>query len=200
VLRCYDPDGMVLELVASDGDNRSGWDGVSSIPAEHAVRGLHSVTLTEASLEATASLLTDGMNMQVSSEGAARARFAMSDGAAGSLLDLSAVRASPGRQAGGTVHHIAFRVPDLETIALWQHELAEAGLPVTEIIDRQYFKSVYFREPGGVLFELATEAPGFDVDEPLLELGRTLKLPPWLEPSREQIEAALPPLPPIEDL
>lgn len=200
VLRFYDPDGMVIDLVATDGDTRSGWDGVSSIPAEHAVRGLHSVTLTEASLDATASLLTEGMSMTVTDETAQRARLAMAGGAPGSVVDLAAGRARPGLQAAGTVHHVAFRAPDLETIGRWRDELADAGMRVTEIIDRQYFRSVYFREPGGVLFELATEAPGFDVDEPLLELGKTLKLPPWLEPSREQIAAALPPLPPIEGL
>ncbi|MET0694884.1 MAG: ring-cleaving dioxygenase [Propionibacteriaceae bacterium] len=200
VLRFYDHDGMVIDLVASAGDQRSGWDGVSAIPAEHAVRGLHSVTLTEASLDATAALLTSGMSMTVAAEATDTARFAMAEGVAGSLVDLAAERTSPGRQAAGTVHHVAFRAPDLETIGLWRDELVEAGLRVTEILDRQYFKSIYFREPGGVLFELATEAPGFDVDEPLLELGRSLKLPPWLEPTREQIEAALPPLPSIENV
>jgi glyoxalase family protein len=99
-----------------------------------------------------------------------------------------------GLQAGGTVHHVAFRAPDLETMTAWQQELLGRGVSVTQILDRQYFKSIYFREPGGVLFEIATDAPGFAVDEPLLELGRHLKLPPWLEPDREQIAAALPPL------
>ena len=92
------------------------------------------------------------------------------------------------------MHHVAFRAPDLETMAGWQQELRYRGVQVTEILDRQYFKSIYFREPGGVLFEIATDAPGFAIDEPLLELGRHLKLPPWLEPSREQIAASLPPL------
>jgi hypothetical protein len=91
------------------------------------------------------------------------------------------------------VHHIAFRAPDGQTQARWRQELVDAGVQVTEIIDRQYFTSIYFREPGGVLREIATDQPGFTVDEPLLELGRSLKLPPWLEPNREQIEAALPP-------
>ena len=99
-----------------------------------------------------------------------------------------------GLQAGGTVHHIAFRAPDGETQARWRQELVDAGVQVTEIIDRQYFTSIYFREPGGVLLEIATDQPGFTVDEPLLELGRSLKLPPWLEPDRDQIAAALPPL------
>jgi glyoxalase family protein len=118
----------------------------------------------------------------------------MSGGPSGALVDvLSGVR-DRGLQAGGTVHHVAFRAPDLETMAGWQQELRSRGVQVTEILDRQYFKSIYFREPGGVLFEIATDVPGFAIDEPLLELGRNLKLPPWLEPSREQIAAGLPPL------
>jgi glyoxalase family protein len=92
------------------------------------------------------------------------------------------------------VHHIAFRVPDRAVQERWRAELVEAGLQVTEILDRRYFTSVYFREPGGVLLEIATDEPGFTTDEPLLELGRALRLPPWLEPDRAQIEAALPPL------
>ena len=85
-------------------------------------------------------------------------------------------------------------LPDLPTMENWQQQLLARGVPVTQIMDRQYFKSIYFREPGGVLFEIATDDPGFAVDEPLLELGRKLKLPPWLEPSRDQIEATLPPI------
>jgi len=189
-----DHDGMVLDLVASDGDSRSGWDGVGDIPAEHAVRGLHSVTLSEQVLDPTASMLTELLGMGVAAESAGAARFEMADGAAGALVDVFAGSDQRGLQAGGTVHHIAFRAPDLETMTRWQHELMAAGVRVTEIKDRQYFKSIYFREPGGVLFEIATDSPGFDVDEPLLELGRHLKLPPWLEPDREQIAASLPAL------
>ncbi len=92
------------------------------------------------------------------------------------------------------MHHIAMRAPDRETQARWRSELVEAGLSVTEILDRRYFTSIYFHEPGGVLLEIATDNPGFAVDEPLLELGRALRLPPWLEPDREQIQAALPPI------
>jgi glyoxalase family protein len=112
----------------------------------------------------------------------------------GAVVDVVAKRGDRGRQAGGTVHHIAFRAPDGETQKRWREQLVEAGVSVTEIVDRQYFTSIYFHEPGGVLLEIATDQPGFTVDEPLLELGRELKLPPWLEPSREQIAAALPPL------
>ena len=199
VLTLRDPDGMVLDLVASDGDARSGWDGVADIPADRAVRGLHSVTLSERSLDPTASLLTDLLGMG-STEGSGRSRFAMATGsalgagAAGALVDVAPGVLERGRQAGGTVHHVAFRAPDLETMTQWQHTLLDLGVAVTDIRDRQYFKSIYFREPGGVLFEIATDEPGFATDEPLLELGRSLKLPPWLEPSREQIARALPPL------
>jgi glyoxalase family protein len=118
----------------------------------------------------------------------------MSGAAEGTAVDVLPSNASRGVQAAGTVHHIAFRAPDGETQAKWRLELLEAGVQVTEILDRQYFTSIYFREPGGVLLEIATDQPGFTVDEPLLELGQHLKLPPWLEPNREQIQASLPAL------
>jgi glyoxalase family protein len=102
--------------------------------------------------------------------------------------------APQGLVAAGTVHHIAWRAPDDPTQARWRGEIVESGVQVTDIIDRQYFHSIYFREPGGVLFEIATDPPGFTKDEPLLELGRALKLPPWLEPRREQIRQSLPEL------
>lgn len=194
VLSFLDPDGMVIELVAAPGDLRSGWDGVASIPSEHAVRGLHAITLSERLLDPSMQMLTEMLGMRLGGEQPDRARFAMGEGHSGMLVDLAADRGEPGLQAGGTVHHVAFRAPDLATMTRWQGELIEAGVSVTEIRDRQYFKSIYFREPGGVLFEIATDAPGFDIDEPLLELGRALKLPPWLEPNRAQITAALPPL------
>lgn len=192
VLTLRDPDGLALELVASDGDARSGWDGAGRVPAEHAVRGLHSVTMSERALEPTAGMLAGILGMQSGADSGDRARFAMADGGPGAVVDVTAVGGLRGLQAGGTVHHIAFRVPDRPTQQLWRDELAAAGVSVTEIIDRQYFTSIYFREPGGVLLEIATDTPGFDVDEPLLELGRSLKLPPWLEPDRDQIRAALP--------
>jgi glyoxalase family protein len=132
--------------------------------------------------------------MNLTAEDGDRVRFGMSGGDSGALVDVLGGVRDRGLQAGGTVHHVAFRAPDLETMTAWQQELIANGVRVTQIMDRQYFKSIYFREPGGVLFEIATDAPGFAVDEPLLELGRNLKLPPWLEPSREQIAASLPPL------
>ena len=192
VVGLRDPDGMRLDLVAAPGDTRSGWDGVADIPADRAVRGLHAVTLSERLLDPSAEMLTGLLGMQLGGEEGDRTRFAMAGGAAGTLVDVEAGRRDRGLQAGGTVHHVAFRAPDLATMTRWQGELMAAGVAVTDVRDRQYFKSIYFREPGGVLFEIATDAPGFDIDEPLLELGRALKLPPWLEPTREQIAAALP--------
>lgn len=192
VLTFSDPDGLVIDVVSAPGDRRSGWDGVASVPAEHAVRGLHSVTMSEAIPEHTAAMLSGLLGMDLAGEDGDRARFAMADGGAGAVVDVAADARPRGLQAGGTVHHIAFRAPDQETQARWRTELVDAGLEVTEIIDRQYFTSIYFHEPGGVLLEIATDQPGFAIDEPLLELGRELRLPPWLEPSREQIRASLP--------
>ena len=194
VLTFRDPDGLVIDVVAAPGDTRSGWDGYGHVPAEHAVRGLHSVTMSERLPERTATLLTDLLGMRAAAEDGDRVRFAMGDGGAGTVVDVAADTRARGLQAAGTVHHIAFRAPDGATQLRWREELVEAGLQVTEVLDRQYFTSIYFREPGGVLLEIATDQPGFAVDEPLLELGRALKLPPWLEPSRAQIEAALPPI------
>jgi glyoxalase family protein len=194
VITLRDPDGMRLELVGTEGDKRSGWDGVASIPMEHAVRGLHSVTMEQAQLDPTAEMLTDLLGMKLGSESANTAVFEMNGGASGALVNVVAGVSQRGLQAGGTVHHVAYRAPDIETMTKWQQELSSNGVQVTQIMDRQYFKSIYFREPGGVLFEIATDTPGFDIDEPLLELGKKLKLPPWLEPTREQIEANLIPI------
>jgi glyoxalase family protein len=196
VLRLRDPDGLVIELVAAEGDLRSGWDGPGGVGAECAVRGLHSVTLSESHLEPTQRLLTELLSMRPHDVDKDRGRFTMTGPGAegGTVVDVAPDQSRRGLPAGGTVHHIAFRAPDRETQARWREQLIEAGLRVTEIIDRRYFNSIYFREPGGVLLEIATDQPGFAIDEPLLCLGQQLKLPPWLEPDREQIAAALPPL------
>ena len=110
------------------------------------------------------------------------------------VIDLVAPPAEPGRRGAGNVHHVAFRAADEEAQLALREMALERGLHPTEVRDRQYFKSVYFREPGGVLFEIATDQPGFAVDEPAASLGQTLKLPPFLEPRRAEIEAKLPPL------
>ncbi len=192
LIELRDFDGMRLQLVGTNGDSRSGWDGVGNIPAEHAVKGLHAVELSENSIDPTAAMLENLLGMNYTSEAAGRANFSMGAGAFGAKVEVIGGVKDRGLQAGGTVHHVAFSAPDLPTMELWQQELLSRGVSVTQIMDRQYFKSIYFREPGGVLFEIATDDPGFMTDEPLLELGKKLKLPPWLEPSRAQIEASLP--------
>lgn len=189
-----DPDGLQIELVASNvSDPRDPWDS-ASVPAEYAIRGQHSSVLTVRAPDQTIAVLED-LGLRITEQSASRTRLAAGDGAPGALVDVVGSSLTPqGLGAGGTVHHIAFRVPDHATQELWRAELVDRGYQVTGILDRQYFTSVYFREPGGVLFEIATDTPGFDVDEPLLELGRALKLPPWLEPNREQIENAVIPV------
>ncbi len=194
LIELRDFDGMRLQLVGVKDDKRSGWDGVGAIPAEFAVRGLHAVELSQRQVEPTAGMLENLLGMSLASESSDRANFAMGEGYSGARVEVLGGVQDRGLQAGGTVHHVAFSAPDLPTMELWQQELLSRGVQVTQILDRQYFKSIYFREPGGVLFEIATDDPGFAVDEPLLELGRKLKLPPWLEPNREQIEASLPPI------
>lgn len=187
-----DPDGLALSLVAHpQPDPRDPWDN-GIVPAEYGVRGLHSVTLSVTSETATTGML-DELGLRYVGRENNRLRFAAGEGGPGSFVDvLVAPGAEPGMVASGTVHHVAWRAPDKATQAAWRSELVEDGVNVTSILDRQYFRSIYFREPGGTLLEIATDEPGFTADEPLLELGRALKLPPWLEPNREQIEAMLP--------
>jgi glyoxalase family protein len=194
-LSLRDPDGLRLDFVASSvTDPRDPWDS-ASVPAEYAVRGQHSSVLTVVDPAGTVRTLTEELGMRILSEQGSRTRVAAGDGAPGTIVDVIAdPTGRPGLTAGGTVHHVAFRVPDAETQNAWREQLVDRGYQVTAILDRQYFTSIYFREPGGVLFEIATDTPGFDIDEPLLELGRGLKLPPWLEPSREDIEHAVQPV------
>ena len=188
-----DPDGLVIELVAHENPPAmTPWEG-SAVPAEHQVRGFYGVTMTETSHDRTAAMLTDTLGFRLVGEGGDRYRFEVSEGGPGRQVDVVADPQAPqGLVAAGTVHHVAWRAPDDDTQAAWRGQLAGTGLDVTPIIDRNYFHSIYFREPGGVLLEVATDPPGFTIDEPLLELGRRLQLPPWMEPNREQIEAALP--------
>lgn len=188
-LSLRDPDGLQLDLIASSTiDPRNPWDS-ASVPAEYAVRGQHSSVLTVNDPTKTVEVLTNDLGLRLVGEMGNRTRLAAGEGGPGNIIDVIAdPSAGRGLTAGGTVHHIAFRVPDTETQRQWQHELMDRGFHVTAILDRQYFTSIYFREPGGVLYEIATDTPGFAIDEPLLELGRSLKLPPWLEPNREAIE------------
>jgi glyoxalase family protein len=194
-LRLRDPDGTILALVgvaeAGESPSRTGGD----VPAEHAIRGLHGVTLLLAEAEATAAILTDVLGFTEAAREGASTRYA-SGTAEGGFVTLRAVgEGLRGRQGAGSVHHIAFRAADDAAQAAMVEALTTRhGLGVTEQRDRAYFRSVYFREPGGVLFEIATDGPGFDVDEAVADLGTGLKLPTGLEPHRARIEAALPPL------
>jgi glyoxalase family protein len=187
-----DPDGLTIALVAhQQTDPRNPWD-TPLVPGQYAIRGLHSVTLSVSEVDDTAKMLTDGLGLTFKHQDGNRLRFAAGDGGPGALVDVLVTPGAPkGLVAGGTVHHVAWRVPDDETQKAWRTELVNDGVNVTAILDRQYFHSIYFREPGGTLFEVATDDIGFTVDEPLLELGRALKLPPWLEPTRDEIAAGL---------
>ncbi|ODS81226.1 MAG: diguanylate cyclase [Cytophagaceae bacterium SCN 52-12] len=186
-----DPDGLGLELVFSEGDLRKGYtDG--SIPFEWAIKGFHHVEIWLEGIERTAALLTMQMNHQVIREGSGRIRLGAED-RPGKYVDLLAMpdvlRGLGGR---GTVHHLAFETPDRESQIRMKNNLEDYGLQVTDVKDRKYFSSVYFREPGGVLFEVATSAPGFSVDEPVGSLGQSLMLPGQFEADRERISRLLP--------
>jgi glyoxalase family protein len=177
VLSFSDPDGMPVELVATGGSGSS-------------ITGFHGVTLSESGYESTARLLTDTFGYTLTASEDNRFRYT---GSAGNHVDLLC---QPDARRGGmgawTIHHVAFRA---ETDALqkqWQTDLIRLGYNVTPVLDRQYFHSIYFREPGGVLFEIATDPPGFAIDETLDQLGTALKLPPALEPMRPEIEEMLP--------
>jgi glyoxalase family protein len=196
VISLRDPDGALLEIVATAGaEARPGWGGASGIGLEDAIRGVHAVTLWVEESEPTERVLHRLGFRPAGEPVAGTRRFAAGDGGPGTLLDVRAVGGFPrGVESAGAVHHVAFRVADEAAQLEVRREVVAAGLYPTAVIDRSYFRSVYFREPGGVLFELATEGPGFAIDEPVGELGRRLTLPPRLERSRAEIEAALPPL------
>jgi glyoxalase family protein len=195
VLPFKDPDGLILALVGAAGaETESAWH-TTDIPTEHAIRGFHGVTLLLNDASPTASVLTDVLDFNQAGEDSPLIRFRASE-TIGGYVDI---REAKGFLAGllgrGSVHHIAFRAADDARQAEMAHKLvANHGLRPTHQIDRQYFRSVYFREPGGILFEIATDQPGFAVDEALDSLGRDLKLPPFLEARRKEIEAVLPPL------
>ena len=192
VLTFTDPYGMRFALVGVAGaENEAAWG--RDIPAEHAIRGFHGVTLLLAKADPTAAVLQVLGFREVAREGALR-RFS-ADAPLGGHVDIrEAGDFLRGRQGRGSVHHVAFRAADDAAQAAMAQKLAAQGMHVTEQKDRNYFRSVYFREPGGVLFEIATDDPGFAVDEPAETLGTTLKLPRFLEPRRAELEAKLPPL------
>lgn len=194
VLTFTDPSGLPLELVAT-ADDRPGWEG-GPIAPEFAIRGVHSATLTEQDYEPTHELLTEGMGFRLVAQEGQRYRYAMGAGEPGAIVDVlyNPAQGRHGVGSMGSVHHIAWRVADEAALSASHQPLLERGLYPTPIRERNYFRSIYFREPGGVLFELATDPPGFTVDEPVETLGNRLMLPSWLEPERAQLERNLPPL------
>jgi glyoxalase family protein len=190
-----DPDGLPLTLVVPKvPDAGKPWE-TDEVKATVATRGFHNVTLTLESATETAKVLTDIFDYSLSAQDGKQHRYTTSSIGHASIVDLVEAPADRrGITAGGTIHHIAFRVKDEEVLMNFRKKIHDYGLNVTEKIDRNYFFSIYFREPGGVLFELATDNPGFSVDEPVAELGTHLKLPPQYEKSRAQIEKVLPAL------
>ncbi len=187
---CADPSGLVVEIVANGRDNRKPW--TRDVGADAAIRGLHSVTMTIASPARTIEFMTSLLGFKVVNEMEGRTRLAVNGDEPGKTMEIVHAPDAPRARNGlGTVHHVAMAVPHADDQLRMRDELLRWGAGVTEVRDRQYFQSIYFREPGGVLFEIATMEPGFPVDEPLASLGRDLKLPPWEEPNRSLIEAGL---------
>lgn len=185
VVTLRDPDGAPVELIES--------------PQAKDVHGFHSVTLWERDPDRTIRLLTDVFGYQdqgVEQDGATERHRLVAPGAErGRIVDVIRVAgAAPGRPGAGTIHHVAFRAKDDAEQAEWMDRLASAGHRTTDVKDRQYFNAIYFREPGGILFEIATDPPGFAVDEPAHSLGQALKMPQQYEPMRARIERVLPPL------
>lgn len=193
VLRFTDPDGMSLALVGVAGaETEAAWTA-DGIPAEHALRGFHGVTLLLDDKAPTAAILTDVLGFKETAQDGSLTRY-VSGAALGGVVDIREAKGFlAGRMGRGSVHHVAFRAADDAEQATMSRKLVETHQQhPTGQKDRNYFRSIYFREPGGVLFEIATDAPGFAVDEPKEDLGKTLKLPRFLEPRRREIEAVLP--------
>ncbi|RMC34985.1 ring-cleaving dioxygenase [Paracoccus alkanivorans] len=195
-----DPEGQRLRLVAAPEGNSVVWEK-SPVPAEHQIRGLGPITISVPDLGPTEAVLTQVMNMRKSrdypspdGEGQVHV-FEMGEGGAAAELHVAVQPGLPvARQGAGAVHHVAFRVPDKQALTEWTSRVSGFRVPNSGEVERYYFRSLYFREPGGNLFEIATDEPGFDVDEPRETMGEGLSLPPFLEPKRAQIEAGLKPL------
>ncbi len=194
-LSLLDPDGLKLELtVAKNGDTRLPWE-TDEIKAENALKGFHNITITINKMQPTADVLTGVLGYRLLEQHVNRYRFINDNVDNANIVDLVEVAGEvAGHVAGGSVHHVAFRVKDEKTLMEYRDSVAKLGLHITDKIDRNYFYSLYFREPGGVLFEIATDNPGFAVDESVEELGTHLMLPAQYEVQRSQIEQVLPSL------
>lgn len=194
VIYFQDQDGLGLELIANDKDTRPPFT-YGHIPLEHAIRGFYSVEVWENTYEKTESLLVEQLDHEFVAEEGARRRYVAKNGLPGQMIDIVYGPDHPTAKGGsGTVHHIAFDTPSDEDQLEIREKVVDAGFNPTPVIDRQYFHSIYFREPGGVLFEVATTPPGFLYDEDKEHLGEDLKLPPWIENRRNYIEKLLTPI------
>jgi len=188
-----DPDGLLLNLVETgEEDNRKPWT-TSEVKQEVAIKGFHSIVLTVRNVTPTAKVLTDILGYKLQTKESNRHRFVTDALSTANIVDIvEEPNGQRGVNAGGTNHHVAFRVQDDNILMEFRDKVRKAGLNITEKIDRNYFYSLYFREPGGVLFELATDNPGFATDEPISELGTHLMLPAQYEEARTRIEEVLP--------
>ncbi len=192
VLRFADFDGLILELIES-GDTRHPWSK-GGVDEAHAIRGIDGVTLGVEASEHTARLLTETLALKASDVESNRSRFETA-GSNGNRIDvLCQPGASHGSMGAGVVHHVAIRVADDPTELRWRHTLTSEGYNVSPVMDRTYFHSIYFREKGGVLFEIATDQPGMSVDEPSESIGTLLRLPPGVEKFRAELKGHLPQL------
>jgi glyoxalase family protein len=190
-----DPDGLPLEIVVADQSQAFQTWSKAPVPADMQLCGLHSVTLAEGGYELTQALLSAQMGWKPIGQSAGRLRYQGPGAGPASLVDiLWQSGARHGLPGTGTVHHVAFRVPDNETQRWWRQELADRGHRVSLVMNRSYFRSIYYREPGGILFEIATNSPGFATDESVEAMGTGLMLPPQFEAMRPRIEQSLPPL------
>lgn len=193
-LTFLDPDGLKLELYEVETDDRKPWE-TDEVKADIATRGFHNVTITLNDITGTAGVLTDIFGYKLAGQESNRYRYTTDTVNAAAIVDLVEFKEEKrGHVANGTVHHVAFRVKNDEILMHFREKVAASGLQITPQIDRNYFHSLYFREPGGVLFEIATDNPGFTVDEKLEDLGKGLKLPAQYESRREEIEAHLVPI------
>ena len=191
ILPFHDPDGLRLELVPVADDARPGWTE-GPVPPAYAIRGVHAVTLPERSLDRTATLMTGTLGFRAAQTEGGWTRYTLADG---TFADVQAAPSlAPGQIAVGNIHHVAWRTPDDAQQGEWLREIAGLGLGVSPVMDRDYFHSIYFREPGGILFEIATDSPGFATDDSPDTLGTHLKLPTQYEADRARIEANLPPI------
>lgn len=189
-----DPSGLRISMVGTDEDRRKPWiPPAGGIDASNAIRGLHSVTMTVRNASASISFMQEWLGYSVAETEGSSTRMIVNAGGPGRIIDVvESADAPPARNGLGTVHHVAMAIENADDQMRLRKDLTGRGIQVTPLMDRQYFQSIYFREPGGVLYEVATMKPGFAVDEPLSGLGRELKLPPDAEERRTEIETSLP--------